>query len=79
MDQLFIKVMEKTKEWNTLLFLLKYYDALEWETRFTLALNAAKNIDSIKKCFRQKLFIIEFPTKKKLSGRISLSNPPLNL
>ncbi len=42
--------MEKTKEWNTFLFLLKYGDALEWESRFTLALNAAKNIDYIEKC-----------------------------
>ncbi len=31
--------------------------------RFTLALNAAKNIDYMEKCFEQKLFIIKFPTK----------------
>ncbi len=30
---------------------LKYYNVLEWESRFTLGLNAAKNTDYIKKCF----------------------------
>ncbi len=60
-------------------FLLKYYNALEWESRFTLALNVVENIDHIKKCFRQKLFIIEFPTKKNLSGRISLSTPEVKI
>ncbi len=35
---------------NTLRF-LKYYNALEWESRFTLGLNGAKNIDYIEKFF----------------------------
>ncbi len=63
MDQLSVKVMEKTRGWNTLQFWLKYYNALEWESRFTLVLNATKNIDYIEKYFKQKLFIIKFPTK----------------
>ncbi len=28
---------------------LKYYNTLEWESRFTLGLNTAKNVDYIKK------------------------------
>ncbi len=73
MDQLFIKVMEKNKEWNTFPFLLKYYNALEWEGRFT--------IDYIEKCFKQKLVIIKFQKKKKkkLSGHISLSTAVVEL
>ncbi len=47
-----------------MLFLLKYYNALARESRFTLVLNAAENIDHIKKMLQQKLFIIEFPTKR---------------
>ncbi len=58
-------------------FLSKYYNALEWESRFTLALNAAENIDHIKELFRQKLFIIKFPTKN--LGRISPSTPEVEL
>ncbi len=33
------------------------------ESRFTLEMNAAKNIDCIKKWFKQRLFRIKFPTK----------------
>ncbi len=40
---------------------LKYFNALEWESRFTLGPNATKNIKDIKKCFKQKLFRIKFP------------------
>ncbi len=32
--------------------------------KFTLELKAAKNIDHIKKCSKQKFFRIKFPTKK---------------
>ncbi len=39
---------------------------------FTSALNAAKNIDYIEKCFKQKLFIIKFPIKN------SLDDIPIN-
>ncbi len=74
MDQLLFQVMKKPKGWNTLPFLLKYYNALEWESSFTLALNAA----DAKKFFRQKSFIIEFPTKKN-SGCISLSTLEVEL
>ncbi len=31
---------------------LKYYNAQKWESRFTLELNAAKNMHYIKKCFK---------------------------
>ncbi len=46
---------------------LKYYNAWEWAStiRFTLGVNAAKNIDYIEKCFKQKFHRIEFPTKNK--------------
>ncbi len=60
------------KKTKGLLFLLKYYNVLVWKSRFTLVLNAAKNINHIKKCFRQKLFIIEFPTKKTQGTHISI-------
>ncbi len=42
---------------------LKYYNVLEWESRFTFGLNAAKNTDYIKISFKQKVFRIKFPTK----------------
>ncbi len=38
-------------------------NVLEWETRFTLGLNTAKNNDYIKKCLKQKLFGMKFPKK----------------
>ncbi len=44
-------------------FLFKYCNALEWESKFTWALNAAKNIDYIENCFKQKLFVVKFLTK----------------
>ncbi len=42
---------------------LKYYNELEWESRFTLGLYAAKNIDYIETYFKQKLRRIKFPIK----------------
>ncbi len=39
------------------------YNALEWEGLFTLWLNAAKSINYIEKCFKQKLHRIKFSTK----------------
>ncbi len=47
---------------------LKYYDVMEWESRFTLGLNPGKNADYIKKCFKQKLFRIKHPTKNSLNA-----------
>ncbi len=37
--------------------------ALEWESIFTLELNAAKSTNYIEQCFKQKLRRIKFPTK----------------
>ncbi len=37
---------------------LKYHNALEWESGFTLELNVAKSTNYIEKCFNQKLFKI---------------------
>ncbi len=48
---------------------LKYYNTLEWESRFTLGLNAAKNVDYIEKWFKQKLRKIKFPTKNSVIQR----------
>ncbi len=48
--------------WLQILPFLKYFNVLEWESRFTLGLNAAKNTDYIKKSFK-KLFKIKFATK----------------
>ncbi len=47
---------------------LKYYNVLEWESRFTLGLNAAENIDYLKISFKQKLFRIKFPTKNSVDA-----------
>ncbi len=52
---------------------LKYYNGQEWESRFTLALNTAKNIDYIEKCFKQKLNKIKFPAKNSLDAYLYLS------
>ncbi len=63
------------------LILLKYCNALEWEIRFTGALNAAKNIDYIEKCLKLKLFIIKFPTKNSLDDiyipEVELEDPKI--
>ncbi len=42
---------------------LKYYNVLEWESGFTLGMDAANNTNYIKKSLKQKLFSIKFPTK----------------
>ncbi len=42
---------------------LRYYNALESGNSLILGLNTAKNIDYIKKYFKQKLRRIKFPTK----------------
>ncbi len=55
-----------------------FNNALEWESRFTLGLNAAKNTDYIKNCLKQKLSRIKFP-KKNLIGCISLSTSRVKL
>ncbi len=53
------------------------HNVLKWESRFTLGLNAARNTDYIKQCFKQKLFKIKFP--KKTHGRIPLFIPGVKL
>ncbi len=57
---------------------LKYYNAQEWENRIILGMNTTKNIDYIEKCFKQKLSIIKCFCKK-ISGRVSLSLPGVEL
>ncbi len=39
---------------------------MEWESRFALGQDSAKNIDYIEKSFKQKSFRIKFPTKNSL-------------
>ncbi len=41
-------------------------------SRLTLGLNAAKNIDYIKKCFKQKLFRIKFPKRNSVDAYLYL-------
>ncbi len=43
--------------------LLRYYNAQEWESRLTLLLKSAKNINFIEKWMKQKLRRINFPIK----------------
>ncbi len=64
--------MGKNQRIKYLQFLLKYCNALEWERRFTLALNAAKNNDYIEKWCEQKVFIIKFPTKSSVNTYLYL-------
>ncbi len=52
---------------------LKYYNGQEWESRLTLALNTAKNIDHIEKCFDQTLSAIKFPVKNSVDAYLYLS------
>ncbi len=52
---------------------LKYYNILKWESKFTLGLKTAKNINYIKKCFKQKLFRIKITTKNLVGTYIYLS------
>ncbi len=56
-------VLKKWKKSHKRLPFFKYYNVLEWENRFTLGLNAAKNTATIKIAFKQKLFRIKFSTK----------------
>ncbi len=42
------------------------YNALEWESMFTLVPKTEKNIDYIKKFFKRKLRRIKFPMKNSL-------------
>ncbi len=55
---------------------LKYYNAEEWESVFTLG-NTAKDTDYTKKKFKQRLHRIEFPIKN--SMETSISNPWVEL
>ncbi len=48
------------------------HNILEWESKFTLGLNAATNTDYIKKCFQQKLFRIKFPRKNLVDAYLYL-------
>ncbi len=52
---------------------LRYYDGHKWESRFTLALNAAKNIDYTEKCFKQKLSTIKFAANNSVYTYLYLS------
>ncbi len=65
-----ISPRSETRRFQKLPFLI-YYNVLELESRFTLRMNAAKNIDTIKKWFKQ-LFRIKFPTKTRWT-HISIS------
>ncbi len=51
---------------------LNIINVLEWESRLTLGLNAAKSTDCIKKCSKQKLYNIKFPIK----NLVGVSPPP---
>ncbi len=60
--------------WLQRLQFCKYYVVLEWENRFTLRMDAAKNTDYINQFLKQKLLRTEFSTKNP-GGRTSLSLP----
>ncbi len=51
---------------------LKNYNVLEWEKRFTLGPNSAKNTYNIKKCLQQKLFRIKFSTNNSTDAYLYL-------
>ncbi len=51
---------------------LKSYNLQKWEIRFALWLNAVKNSDYMKNCFKQKLSRIKF-SKKNLWSHFSIS------
>ncbi len=53
--------------------LLKYYDVLEWESRFASELNAAKKPHYIKKYFKQTLFKVRLPAKNSLDAFLYLT------
>ncbi len=59
--------MGKIKRGNTLP-ILKHYNTLGWESRFTLGLNTTKNVDYIEKCFKQKLHRNKFPMKNSVDA-----------
>ncbi len=48
--------------------ILNYFNAMEWEGRFAVRLKATKNTEDFKKCFKEKLFRIKFPTKNSLNA-----------
>ncbi len=51
------------------------FEILEWESKFTLGLNAAKDTDiCINKNFKYKLFKIQFPTKNSVGAFVYLSH-----
>ncbi len=58
-----------SKEWNYGAPKIAIFEILEWESKFTLVLNTAKNSDYIKKGLNKNRKI----SYKKLSGRIYLS------
>ncbi len=51
---------------------LKCYNTPKWESRFTLGLNAAKNIDYNEKWFKQKSRKIKFLTKNSVEAYLYL-------
>ncbi len=52
---------------------LKYCNTLEWESRLTLRLNAAKNIDYTEKWFKRKLREIELSIENLVEAYLYLS------
>ncbi len=50
----------------------KHLHLLEWKSRFTFGLNAAKSTYCIEKCFKQKLYKIKFPTKNSVGASLYL-------
>ncbi len=52
---------------------LEYFNALEYESRFTSGLNTTKNTRDVKKCFKQKLFRIKFSSKNSANAYLYLA------
>ncbi len=51
---------------------LKYDNRSEWESRFTLGLNVAKNVGYIEKWLKRNLCKIKFPTKNSVEVNLYL-------
>ncbi len=51
-------------------FAFFWNNALEWESRFTLEMNGAKNTDCIEQCFKQKLAKIKFSPKNTMVASV---------
>ncbi len=62
----------KKKQFGTINICHFWNNAPDWESRFTLVLDAAKSFDNIEKYFKQKFSKIKFPTKNSAT-HISIS------